>query len=601
MSASLPPGSPPSPVRPPRARPIEHMPTAVLDAPGTGRRRSGGGMRSLRVRLTLVYAGMLAVLALILGVVLNVVVGAVLYRQEMESFRTAAQVTIQRQQTRLESLIQGDAIAGSGVAGTGCGTPQSYQQAFSDAIIKPLSYQPNFKSAYLLDYFGTVLVSGNDSTTLVGDTAPYFERRQLSALYAKVQGENASTLGYLADQSYTVGGVGGLFRPQFGVVLVAERFQTTSQCLRPNARPVLGVVEVVTNFSGVLAVLGTMRIVLALLVLAMLVVGTLVTWPLVSQGLKPLRVMTQTANRIASGDLSQRVSLPHDHGGDEIGQLASAFDEMATRIEAAFAAQASSEAHMRQFIADASHELRTPLTAIRGYADVLLRGAAEHDPRTAHEVLLAVQREAERMSRLVNDLLTLARLDAGRPLDLQPMDVIALTGEAVDQARILAGEREVSLHTDGGGRLTVRVDPDRMKQVILILLDNGLKYGRADPSGWVRVQVSRTAGDAVLTVSDNGQGIPPEDLPHIFDRFYRSERAKRQRRMSGAPASAAESQERAGATGGLHAAGAAHSSPSGVGLGLAIAHAIVRSHGGTLTVESQLGLGTRFTLALPRA
>jgi signal transduction histidine kinase len=546
---------------------------------------------------------MLAVLALALAVLLNVVVGAVLYRQEMQSFRSAVVVTVQRQQTRLDGLIQGNAIARSGAVGNGCGTPQSYQQAFSDALIKPLSYQPSFQSAYLLDYFGSVLVSGNDPSTQVGSTGPYLDERQLALLDAKVHRASATKLGYLADQSYTIGTYGGSFRPQVGVVLVAERFATTSHCLSPTSAPVLGVVEVVTNFSQVRAVLGSLRVVLALLVLAMLVVGTLVTGPLVAQGLKPLRLMTQTARKIASGDLSQRVRLPHEHGGDEIGQLAEAFDEMATRIETAFAAQAHSEAHMRQFIADASHELRTPLTAIRGYTDVLLRGAAEHDPRTSHEVLRATQREAERMSRLVNDLLTLARLDSGRPLDFQPMDLITLAGEAVDQARTLAGQREVSLMSDGGGRLIVRLDPDRMKQVLLILLDNGLKYGRGEPHGWVRVRVHRTEPGALLTVSDNGQGIPPDDLPHIFDRFYRSERAKRQRRMSGAqvPAAAAEPPDQASGAGPHASSGSRQSSPSGVGLGLAIAHAIVRSHGGTLTVESQLGVGTTFTLALPRA
>jgi two-component system OmpR family sensor kinase len=176
-----------------------------------------------------------------------------------------------------------------------------------------------------------------------------------------------------------------------------------------------------------------------------------------------------------------------------------------------------------------------------------------------------------------------------------------LAGEAVDQARILAGQREVSLTSDGGGRLIVRLDPDRMKQVLLILLDNGLKYGRGEPDSWVHVRVDRTERGALLTVSDNGQGIPPDDLPHIFDRFYRSERAKRQRRMTGAQVPAVEPPAQASGAGPQASSGSRQSSPSGVGLGLAIAHAIVRSHGGTLAVESQLGVGTSFTLALPRA
>ena len=240
--------------------------------------------------------------------------------------------------------------------------------------------------------------------------------------------------------------------------------------------------------------------------------------------------MTATAQRIARGDLSQRVRLPH--GGDEIGDLAETFDEMIDRIESAFGAQAASEERMRQFVADASHELRTPLTSIRGFVDVLLRGAKD-DPATAEEVLQATRREAERMSRLVNDLLTLARLDVGRPLELQQVDLLGLAGEAVDQARILAGEREVTLRSDGAGRLLVNADADRLKQVLLVLLDNALKYGRQDATGWVRLQVGRTARGAFVSVADNGEGIPAEDLPHIFDRFYRAQRAALRRQSAG--------------------------------------------------------------------
>jgi two-component system, OmpR family, sensor kinase len=301
--------------------------------------------------------------------------------------------------------------------------------------------------------------------------------------------------------------------------------------------------------------------------------------------------MTTTARLIARGDLSQRVRLPH--GGDEIGQLAAAFDEMIGRIEQAFGAQTRSEARMRQFIADASHELRTPLTAIRGYSDVLLRGAAREDPAAVEHVLLAMSREAERMSRLVNDLLTLARLDEGRPLEQQSVDVIALVGEAVDQARVLAGDTEVSLTSDGGGRLTLSLDPDRIKQVLLVLLDNALKYRRRGLDAWVRVRVGRAEHGVTVSVADNGRGIAPEALPHIFDRFYREERIAGERRVAGAqvPTVIPEPPD---------VVNTATAPASGSGLGLAIATAIAQAHGGTLTVQSTLGVGTTFTLALPR-
>ncbi|HEY7983516.1 MAG TPA: HAMP domain-containing sensor histidine kinase, partial [Ktedonobacterales bacterium] len=201
--------------------------------------------------------------------------------------------------------------------------------------------------------------------------------------------------------------------------------------------------------------------------------------------------------------------------------------------------------------------------------------------------------EAERMTRLVNDLLTLARLDEGRPLEKQPVDLIALVGEAVDQARVLAGGAEVGLATDGGGRLMLTLDPDRIKQVLLVLLDNALKYRRPAPDAWVRVRVGRTEHGAVVSVADNGRGIAAAELPHIFDRFYRGERYAGERRITGAQVAARLPEPPAPADSG--------SGPqSGSGLGLAIAQAIAQAHGGTLSVESAPGLGTTFTLALPR-
>ena len=202
------------------------------------------------------------------------------------------------------------------------------------------------------------------------------------------------------------------------------------------------------------------------------------------------------------------------------------------------------------------------------------------------------------MSRLVNDLLTLARLDVGRPLELQPIDLLALAGEAVDQARILAGDREVAFRGDGAGRLTVNADADRLKQVLLVLLDNALKYGRQDPTGWVRVQVGRTASGAFVSVADNGEGIAPEDLPRIFDRFYRAQRAAL-RRQSAGPQTNASPPPTELTDPRVTPATRRASQREGSGLGLAIAQAIVRAHGGALTVRSQLGAGTTFTVELP--
>ncbi len=568
----------------------------MVNRVNAAQRKSGTSARrarlTLRWRLTLVYAGMLAGVVVVLGLVLNLLVGAVLYAQELKSFHVQSRITVTRQQARFEALIEGKAPTGqrvSSLAGD-CGTPMSYQQAFLDTIAVPLAYQSDYQSAFLLDAVGNVLASSDDFAVQVGQSAPYVSPQALAAFQQKVDTTRHPGLGFITDEAYTTSASRG---ERVGIVLIAERFQATSPCLIPASAPIVGIMEVVTNFASSQAVLSTLRLVLLLTAVAIFTAGLAVGSILIAQGLKPLTLVAQTARRIASGDLSQRVRLPH--GGDEIGQLAYTFDEMAARIESAFRAQAASEGRTRQFVADASHELRTPLTAIRGYIDVLLRGAKD-DPVTAQNVLTATRHETERMSRLVTDLLTLARLDEGRPIELQQTDVIALAGEAVDQARILAGQCSVSLETDGEGRLLVRVDPDQMKQVLLILLDNALKYGRTGSDGWVRVRIYRTSESVILSMTDNGQGIAAEDLPFVFDRFYRGERAASRRRMS-------ESQtvEHTDAmTSGVRERSPTRSQ-AGSGLGLSIAQAIIQAHAGSLTVHSQPGFGATFTITLPRA
>ncbi|HEX6778763.1 MAG TPA: ATP-binding protein, partial [Ktedonobacterales bacterium] len=349
------------------------------------------------------------------------------------------------------------------------------------------------------------------------------------------------------------------------------------------------VIEVITNFNSVNAVINRLMVYIALGMAVLIVLALLAGAPLVGRALRPLTRMTTTAQAIAAGDLSQRVNLPHS--GDEIGELSSSFDEMIDRIQAAFAAQQESEARMRQFVADASHELRTPLTSLRGFTDVLLRGAKD-DPATAEHVLHAMQRESERMSRLVHDLLTLARLDAGRQLNYQQFDLVALVGEAVDQARILAGERVVTMRTDGGGPLLLVADQDKIKQVLLILLDNALKYGKQGPDGLVRVQVSRSADLAQLQVIDNGRGINAEDLPHIFERFYRADKTRSRSGHTNQMPAAVGAASNSGVLKAMNAGGS--------GLGLPIALAIVQAHGGSIWAHSQLGQGTQFTTRLPR-
>ncbi|HEV2236906.1 MAG TPA: HAMP domain-containing sensor histidine kinase, partial [Ktedonobacterales bacterium] len=548
------------------------------------------GFRTLRWRLAVFYIATLAALVLVMGAALNVVIGRVPFAEELTSFQAQSRLTVARQLTRFDTLVQGRQIGGTSGDPTAvrCAAQVSYQQAFAEAIATPLAYQRSYHSAYLLDQFGNVLSAPDDLSATNGAQAPYLTASQLSALQARLTAR-PNAAGVLGEVAYPITTAAG---DRYGVVLLAERIRTASTCGGAPGATIVAIIEVVTDFRQTAATLALLRAVVVVVVAGVFLVAVALGAPLISRALAPLTRMTATARLIARGDLSQRVRLPH--GGDEIGQLADAFDEMIGRIEHAFGIQARSEARMRQFIADASHELRTPLTAIRGYSDVLLRGAGRDDPDAVAQVLVATRREAERMTRLVNDLLTLARLDEGRPLEKQPVDLIALVGEAVDQARVLAGGAEVALATDGGGRLMLTLDPDRIKQVLLVLLDNALKYRRPAPDAWVRVRVGRTDHGAVVSVADNGRGIAAAELPHIFDRFYRGERYAGERRITGAQIAARMPEPPAPADGSNGGA------PAGSGLGLSIAQAIAQAHGGTLSVESAPGLGTTFTLALPR-
>jgi signal transduction histidine kinase len=217
----------------------------------------------------------------------------------------------------------------------------------------------------------------------------------------------------------------------------------------------------------------------------------------------------------------------------------------------------------RRFVADASHELRTPLTTIRGNLGLLQREPpiAEAD-RVA--VLADLVAESERMSRLVGDLLTLARTDAGRPLRHEAVPAAPLLADIARQ--LAAGHPGRRIHYEGADGVAVLGDPDALMQVLLILLDNALKF--TPPEGDIRVTTTATHGQVAIAVRDTGPGISPAALPHIFERFYQGDTA------------------RAGA---------------GTGLGLAIAKAVVEALHGTISVESAVGHGSTFTVTLPRA
>ncbi|MDQ7828706.1 MAG: ATP-binding protein [Armatimonadota bacterium] len=224
-----------------------------------------------------------------------------------------------------------------------------------------------------------------------------------------------------------------------------------------------------------------------------------------------------------------------------------------------------SERLRRELTANVSHELRTPLTSIKGFAETLLAGAMR-DEATARRFLEIIDAEANRLVKLVDDLMDLSRLEArGAALELAPVDLPALVEETVTRLRPLAGSRRLEVHP-GTGSVTVLGDRDRLAQVLTNLIDNAIKF--TPEPGRVEVAWRRQDGTVVLTVRDTGQGIPPADLPHIFERFYKANRSR--------------------------------SAATGSGLGLAIARHIVEAHGGRITVQSREGAGTTFTVVLPR-
>jgi two-component system OmpR family sensor kinase len=285
-------------------------------------------------------------------------------------------------------------------------------------------------------------------------------------------------------------------------------------------------------------------------------------------GLVPLERIAATAGDIAGGDLSRRVEPAEPD--TEIGRLGLALNAMLSQIETAFAERAASEDRLRRFVADASHELRTPLTAIRGYAELFRRGAAER-PEDLARAMRRIEDEAARMGLLVDDLLLLARLDQGRPLDRGAVDLVAVAGDALADLSAIDPARPVTFeHPD---RLVVSGDEARLRQVAGNLLANARIH--TPPGTAVHVRVRASGGQAILEVADEGPGLPPGDEHLVFERFYRADAARTRTGPSGAV-------------------------EGGTGLGLSIVAAIVAAHGGTVHAGSPPnGRGAYFFVALP--
>lgn len=295
----------------------------------------------------------------------------------------------------------------------------------------------------------------------------------------------------------------------------------------------------------------------------------------VRRSLRPLREVEETAAAIAGGDLHRRVPV-HDVD-TEVDRLARSLNAMLAQIQHGVAATEASEEdarrserRMRQFIADASHELRTPLTTIRGFAELYRQGASTD----AAMVVGRIEAEAERMGLLVEDLLMLARLDAKRPLDRSPVDLLTLAGDAVHNAQAMAArqsdpQRKVTVEVRPGvGTMDVIGDEARLRQVLANLLGNALVHTPATAA--ITVRLTPSADEVRVDIIDTGPGLTPEAAARVFERFYRTDDSRT--RASG-----------------------------GTGLGLSIVRALVAAHGGRVSVDSKPGNGATFTVILPRA
>ncbi len=317
----------------------------------------------------------------------------------------------------------------------------------------------------------------------------------------------------------------------------------------------LGPTEATSNRLTVLTLAASGAVLLAL--------GLVGFW-VIRLGLRPIDALVRTADDIAAGDLSRR--LDPAPSGTEAGHLTEAFNGMVHQIEGAFAERQASEDRLRRFVADASHELRTPLTSIRGYTDLMQAGALD-EPAAREDALRRMQAESERMAELVDDLLVLARLDQGRPLERGPVDLVAVASDAVQDARAVAPDQPLDLVVPAEP-VVVQGDEGRLRQVVANLLTNARVHTPAGTPVTVRVGVD--GSEARLAVADQGEGMAPDVAARVFERFYRAD--------------ASRSRDRGGS-----------------GLGLSIVSAVAEAHGGRAAVESTPGVGTRITVQVPLA
>ena len=303
----------------------------------------------------------------------------------------------------------------------------------------------------------------------------------------------------------------------------------------------------------------------ALIGLALLLLIALAARTVIKVSLRPLEDAEKTAEEIAAGNLSAR--MPQANPTTEVGRLVSSLNVMLARIEDAFAVRSESENKLRRFVADASHELRTPITAIRGFSELHRQGAVTGEKETT-ELIGRIENESMRMGSLVEDLLLLARLDQAREMKSKPVDINKVVEDAVISARAAGPEHPVTVNSSSDELFTLG-DEVRIYQVVANLLANARAH---TPIGTpITVSVTSSNAGVEISVADKGPGLSSEDQKRIFERFYRADSSR------------------------------VRTGPDGSGLGLSIVDAVMRAHGGSVSVQSTPGEGATFTLLFPRA
>lgn len=405
----------------------------------------------------------------------------------------------------------------------------------SAAPSTPLQRIPTTTSLTLLDSKGKIVggLGGDLNSASISDY---------------VKGLLPEEVAHHADKAFTIEAPGADFR-------------AIARTLPNNA----GTVVAAQSLADLDNTVGKLGFLFFIISLALLFLMAIAARAVIKVGLRPLEDAEETAEEIASGNLSAR--MPEAAPKTEVGRLVNSLNTMLSRIEESFAVRTESEDKLRRFVADASHELRTPITAIRGFSELHRQGAVTGEKETK-ELIGRIEGESKRMGSLVEDLLLLARLDQARDMEFKPVDMNVIISDAVASARAAGPEHPVSLSIPDE-EIFMLGDETRIHQVVANLLANA----RAHTAVATPITVTMSADDSSvrISVADRGPGMSVEDQQRIFERFYRADSSR------------------------------ARSGEEGSGLGLSIVDAVMKAHGGSVSVESKVGEGSTFTLRFPRS